>query len=130
MSDSDLNKEIVYLAYRDIFKDNLVKLRKRGKVRKVVEKHKDHLYYKQLADLIDSEKTCRILEDLLSARLFESDSAAKATFLTLFSPRELANDTALVIKCVEDGFEGECRQRDSKEPGAPPFLDILRSPET
>ncbi len=76
--DLDLNKKMVYLAYRDIFKDKLVKLRKRNKVRNIVEKHKDHLYYKQLADLIDSEKTYRILGDLLAARLFELESAAKA----------------------------------------------------
>ena len=68
MSDSDLDKKIVYLAYRDIFKDKLAKLRKRNKVRNVVEKHKDHLHHKQLADSMDSEKTCRILGDLLAAR--------------------------------------------------------------
>ena len=39
MSDSDLDKKMVYLAYRDIFKDKLAKLRKRSKVRNVVEKH-------------------------------------------------------------------------------------------
>jgi hypothetical protein len=130
MSDSDLDKKMVYLAYRDIFKDKLAKLRKRGKVRNVVEKHKDHLHHKQLADSMDSEKTCRILGDLLAARLFESESAAKATFPTLFSPRELGNDTALIVKFVEDGFEGECGQRDGTNPDAPPFLDILRSPDT
>ena len=43
MSDSDLDKEMVYLAYRNIFKDKLAKLRKRSEVRNVVEKHKDHL---------------------------------------------------------------------------------------
>jgi hypothetical protein len=130
MSDSDLDKKMVYLAYRDIFKDKLAKLRKRGKVRNVVEKHKDHLHHKQLADSMDSEKTCRILGDLLAARLFESESAAKATFPTLFSPRELGNDTALIVKFVEDGFEGECGQRDGTNPDAPPFLNILRSPDT
>lgn len=35
---SDLDKEMVYLAYRDIFKDKLAKLRKRNKVRNIVEK--------------------------------------------------------------------------------------------
>jgi hypothetical protein len=64
-----------------------------------VEKHKDHLYYKQLADSMDSEETCRILRDLLAARLFELESIAKAAFLTLFSPRELGNNTALIRKC-------------------------------
>ena len=39
---------------------------------------------------------------------------------TLLSPRELGNDTALIVKCVEDGFEGECRQRDGTNPDAPP----------
>ena len=130
MSVSDLDKKMVYLAYRDIFKDKLAKLRKRKKVRNVVEKHKGHLHHKQLTDLMDSEKTYRILGDLLAAHLFESESAAKATFPTLFSPRELGNDTALVVKCVEDGFEGECGQRDGTNPDAPPFLDILRSPDT
>lgn len=57
-------------------------------------------------------------------------SAAKATFPTLFSPRELGIDTALIVKCVEDGFEGGCGQRDGTNPDAPPFLDILRSPDT
>jgi hypothetical protein len=75
-----------------------------------MEKHKDHLHHKQLADTMDSEKTCRILGNLLAARLFESESAAKATFPTLFSPRELGNDTALIVKCEEDGFEGGSRQ--------------------
>ncbi len=130
MPDSDLDKKMVYLAYRDIFKDKLAKLRKRSKVRNVVEKHKDHLHHKQLADSMDSEKTCRILGDLLAARLFESESAAKATFPTLFSPRELGNDTALIVKCVEDGFEGGRGQRDGTNPDVPPFLDILRSPDT
>ncbi|OBT45139.1 hypothetical protein VE00_04296 [Pseudogymnoascus sp. WSF 3629] len=94
MSDSDLDKKVVYLAYRDYFKDKLAKLRKRNKVRNVVEKYKDHLHHKQLADSMDSEKTCRILGDLLAARLFEPESAARATFPTLFSPRELGNDYA------------------------------------
>ena len=31
MSDSDFDKEMVYLAYRDIFRDKLAKLRKRSK---------------------------------------------------------------------------------------------------
>jgi hypothetical protein len=115
MSDPDLDKEMVYLAYRDIFKDKLAKLRKRGKVRDVVEKHKDHLHHRQLADSMDSEKTCKILRGLLAARLFESDSEAQAAFPTLFSPGELGNDTALIVKCVED---------------APPFPDILLSPDT
>ncbi|KAF8853500.1 hypothetical protein BDZ45DRAFT_76595 [Acephala macrosclerotiorum] len=130
MADSDLDREMVYLAYRDIFKGGLAKMRKRGKVRNVVEKHKDHLHHKQLADLMDSEETCRILEKLLAAHLFESDSAAKATFPTLFCPGGLGNETALVIKCVEDGFDGERGRRDGKNPDAPPFPDILRSPET
>ena len=56
------------------------------------------------------------MSDLLAARLFESDSAAKAAFPTLFSPRELGNDTALIVKCVEDGFEDGCGQRDGKTP--------------
>ena len=79
---SDLNKEVVYLAYRDIFKDKLAKMRKRNKVRNIVEKHKDHLHHKQLADSMDSEKICRIWGDLLAAHLFESRSAAKPTLLS------------------------------------------------
>jgi hypothetical protein len=112
ISDSDFDK-MVYLTYRDIFKDKLAKLRKRSK---------DHLHHKQLANAIDLEKTCRILRDLLAARLFESESVAKATFPTLFSPGELGNlvnDTTLIVKCVEDGFEGECEQRDRTNPDAP-----------
>ncbi|KFX99920.1 hypothetical protein V490_01571 [Pseudogymnoascus sp. VKM F-3557] len=127
MSDSNLDKKMVYLAYRDVFKGRLAKLRKRKKVWNVVEKHKDHLHHRQLADTINSEKTCRILEDLLAARLFESESAAKAAFPTLFSPRELGNDTALIVKC-EDGFEGGCGQRDGRNPDAPTFPNILHSP--
>ncbi|CZR63633.1 uncharacterized protein PAC_13530 [Phialocephala subalpina] len=127
MSDPYLDKKMVYLAYRDIFKDKLAKMRKRKKVRSVVEKHKDHLHHKQLADSMDSEKICRILCDLLAARLFESESAAKATFPTLFSPRELGNDTALTVKCVEDCEYG---QRDGTNPDAPPSLDIIHSPDT
>jgi hypothetical protein len=46
MSDSDLDKEVVYLAYRNIFKGQLAKLRKLRRVRNVVEKHKDHLHHK------------------------------------------------------------------------------------
>ncbi|KFZ19882.1 hypothetical protein V502_03443 [Pseudogymnoascus sp. VKM F-4520 (FW-2644)] len=129
MSDSNLDKEMVYLAYRDVFKGKLAKLRKRKKVRNVVEKHKDHLHHRQLADTMDSEKTCRILGDLLAARLFESEPAAKATFPTLFSPRELGNDTALIVKCEEDSFEGGCGQRDGTHPDAPTVLDILHSPD-
>jgi len=129
-SDPDLDKQMVYLAYRDIFKDTLAKLRKRKKVRNVVEKHKDHLHHKQLADSMDLEKICKILGDLLAARLFESESAAKAIFPTLFSPRELGNDTALIVRCVGDGMEGECGQRNETNPDAPPFPDILRSPDT
>lgn len=40
-----------------------------------------YLLHKQLVDSMDSEKTCRILGDLLTAHLFESDSVAKATVL-------------------------------------------------
>ena len=61
MSDPNLDKKLVYLAYRDVFNGKLAKLRKPKKVRNVVEKHKDHLHHKQLADTMDSEKTCRIL---------------------------------------------------------------------
>jgi hypothetical protein len=129
MSDSDLDKKMVYLAYRDIFKDKLAKLRKRSKVRNVVEKHKDHLHHKQLADSIDSMKIYRILGDLLAARLFESESIAKANFPTLFSPRESGNDTALIVKCVDDGFDRECGQRVGKNPDALPSLDIPRYPD-
>jgi hypothetical protein len=129
MSDSDLDKKMVYLAYHDIFKDKLAKLRKRGKVRNFVEKHKDHLHHKQLAGSTDSEKICRILGNLLVARIFESESIAKVTFPTLFSPRESGNDTALIVKCVEDDFDRECGQRIRKNPDAPPFLDSLRYPD-
>jgi hypothetical protein len=108
MSDLDLDKKIVYLAYRDIFKDKLAKLRKRSKVCNVVEKHKDHLHHKQLANSIDLMKIYRILGDLLAARLFKLKLIAKATFLILFSPRELGNNIALIIKCVDDGFDCEC----------------------
>ncbi|KFY19054.1 hypothetical protein V493_08173 [Pseudogymnoascus sp. VKM F-4281 (FW-2241)] len=96
----------------------LAKLRKPKKVRNVVEKHIDHLHHRQLADTMDLEKTCRILGDLLAAPLFESVLAAKATFPTLFSPRELGNDTALIVKCEEDGKDGT----------DPTVLDILHSP--
>jgi len=120
----------VYLAYRDIFKDSLAKLRKRSKVRNVVEKHKDHLHHKQLAESMNLKKTCRILGEILAARLFESEFAARATFPTLFSPKDSGNDTALVVKCVENGFEGECGPRDETNPDAHPFLDILCSPDT
>ena len=53
ISDSDLVKKMVYLAYRDVFKGNLAKLRKRNKVRNVAEKHKCHLDHKQLVDSMD-----------------------------------------------------------------------------
>lgn len=72
----------------------------------------------------------RSMADLLAARLFESESAAKANFPTLFSPRELGNDTTLIVKCLEDGFEDGCRQRDGTNPDTPLFLDILLSPDT
>ena len=77
---------------------------------------------------MDLEKTCRILGDLLAARLFELELVAKATFLTPFSPRELGNDIALILKGKEDRFEGECRQRDRTNSNASPFLGILLSP--
>ena len=67
MSVSDHDKKMVYLAYRDIFKDRLAKLRKPSKVRSVVEKHKDHLHYQQLVDSTDLKNICRILGDLLVA---------------------------------------------------------------
>lgn len=118
MADSNLDEDMVYLAYHDVFTDRLAKLRKPSKVRNVVEKHKDHLHHKQLSDSMDSEKICRILGDLLAARLFESDSAASTTFPTLFSPKESANDRALVVKCVEDGFECRCGQGNGKNPDA------------
>jgi len=130
ISDSGLEKKMVYLAYRDIFKDRLAKLRKRSKVRSVVEKHKDHLHHRQLADSMDSEKTCRILRDLLASRLFESESIAKAIFPTLFSPRELGNDTALIVKCVEEGLDHECGKRDGNPPDVSPFQNIIHSPDT
>ncbi|KAH8650238.1 hypothetical protein BGZ60DRAFT_421586 [Tricladium varicosporioides] len=79
---------------------------------------------------MDLEKTCRILGDHLAARLFESGSAAKAAFPTLSSPRELGNDTALIVKCVEDDFEGRCGQKDGINPDITPFLDILYSRDT
>ena len=34
------------------------------------------------------------------------------------------------MKYVEDGLEGGCGQRDRTNPDAPPFLGILRSPDT
>ncbi len=126
MSDSDLDRETVYLAYRDIFKGNLAKLRKRAKVRNVVEKHKDHLHHKQFADSVNTEKVCNILGDLLTRNLFESDSIAQATFPTLFSP---GNGTALIVKCVEDGFETESRQGNGNPPNAPPSPHTLASPD-
>jgi hypothetical protein len=89
MLDSDLDKKIVYLIYRDIFKDKLVKLRKQSKIHNVIKKHKDYVHYKQLANLMDLEKTYRILGDLLVVCLFKSESVAKATLLILFSPKEL-----------------------------------------
>ncbi|KAL5344763.1 hypothetical protein ACLOAV_010160 [Pseudogymnoascus australis] len=128
MLDSNLDKKMVYLAYRDVFRGKLAKLRKRKKVRNVVEKHKGHLHHRHLADTINSEKTCRILGDLLAARLFESESAAKAAFPSLFSPRELGNDTALIVKCEEDGFEGGYGQRDGANPDATTVPNILHSP--
>ena len=84
---------------------------------------------RQLADSMDSEKTCRILGDLLAARLFESEPAAKATFPTPFSPGELGNDVALILKGKEDRFEGECGQRDRTNSNASPFPGILLSPD-
>ena len=66
MSDTNLDRERVYVAYRAIFKDKLAKLRKRNKIRNVVEKYKDHVHHKQLTDSMDAEKTCRILRVLLA----------------------------------------------------------------
>lgn len=129
MSDLDLDKKKVYLAYRNIYKDKLAKLRKRSKVRNLVEKHKDYFHHKQLADSIDSKKICRILGDLLAARIFESESIAKATFPILFSPRESGNDISLIVKCVDDGFDREYGQSVGKNPDALPSLDILRYPD-
>ncbi|KAH8674394.1 hypothetical protein BGZ60DRAFT_403819, partial [Tricladium varicosporioides] len=88
------------------------------------------IFSKQLADSMDSEKICRILGDLLAARLFESESVAKAAFPTLFSPRERGDDTALIVKCVEDSFKGGYEQRNGTNPNVPPFLDILHPPDT
>ncbi|OBT59816.1 hypothetical protein VE03_10700 [Pseudogymnoascus sp. 23342-1-I1] len=116
MSDSNIDKKMVYLAYRDVFKGSLAKLRKRKRVRVVVERHKDHLHRKQLADTMNLEKTCRILGDLLVAGLFESESTAKATFPALFYPRELENDTDLIMKI------------NGRNPKVPTFLDIRDSP--
>jgi hypothetical protein len=45
MSDIDLDKEIVYVTHRDVFKGKLAQLRKQGKVCNIVEKYKNHLYY-------------------------------------------------------------------------------------
>ncbi|KAH6675970.1 hypothetical protein B0J14DRAFT_561664 [Halenospora varia] len=129
MSDTDLDKERVYVAYREIFKDTLAKLRKRSKIRNVVEKPKYHIHHKKLTDSIDTDKTCRILGDLLAARLFESGSAAEATFPTLFSAREFGNDTALIVKGKEDSFEGQCGQRDKTNSDIP-SPDIFHSPDT
>jgi len=126
MSDTDLDKEMVYVAYRDIFKGKLAQLRKRAKVRNVVEKHKNHLHHKQLADSMDSEKTYKILRCLLADRLFESDSAAQAAFPALFSP---GNGTALIVKCMEDGFEADNGQRDGERPDALHFPVTLHSPD-
>ena len=58
--------------------------------------------------------------NFLAVRLFESELTAKAILPTLFSPRELGNDTALVVKCVEERFPRKCEQRDGKPPT--PFL--------
>jgi hypothetical protein len=70
------------------------------------------------------------LGDLPAARLFESESAAEATFPTLFSPREFGNDIVLIVKGKKDGFEGECGRGDGTNFDAPPFLDIIHSPDT
>ncbi|PMD31128.1 hypothetical protein L207DRAFT_592059 [Hyaloscypha variabilis F] len=126
MSDTELDREMVYVAYRDVFKGKLAQLRKRPKVRNVVEKHKNHLHHKQLADSMDSEKTYKILRSLLADGLFESDSAAQAAFPVLFSP---GNGMALIVKCVEDGFEADNGRRDENRPDAPQFPDTLRSPD-
>ena len=96
----------------------------------MVEKYKDYLHYKQLADLIDLEKIYRILRDLLVTCLFKLELTAKANFLTLFSFKELGNNIALIMKCIEDGFKGRRRQRDRTNPDVPPFLDILYFPNT
>jgi hypothetical protein len=126
MSDTEVDKEMVYIAYRDIFKGNLAQLRKPAKVRNVVEKHKNHLHHTQVADSIDSEKTYKILRCLLADRLFESDAAAQAAFPALFSP---GNGTALIVKCMEDGFEADNGQRDGGRPDALHSPDTLRSPD-
>jgi len=68
---------------------------------------------------MDLEKVIKILGDILAGRLFESDLAAKATFPTLFSTGQLGNNTALIVKCVEEDFESECGQRDITIPDAP-----------
>jgi hypothetical protein len=123
MSNTDLDKRMV-LAYRGIFKGKLAKLRKRNKVRDVVEQHKDHFHHKQLTDSMDTEKTCRILRALLIARLFESKSVAEATFPTLFSTREFGTDGQ------EESVECEYRPRDGENADAPLFSDVLLSANT
>ncbi|KAG9240268.1 hypothetical protein BJ878DRAFT_484003, partial [Calycina marina] len=78
---------------------------------------------------LDSEKTSRILGDLLAARLFESESAAKGYF-----------PNALLSQRVEKRYSPDFEVRGGRFRGrvwterwnadAPPFLDILRSPDT
>ncbi|CZR68383.1 uncharacterized protein PAC_18282 [Phialocephala subalpina] len=118
MSDTDLDKERVYVVYRELFKDTLAKLRKGSKFRNVVEKHKDHVH---LTDSMDTEKTCRILRALLIAYLFESKSVAEAIFPTLFSTGEFGTEGQ------EEGVEGEHRQGDGENADASFSSDALLS---
>ena len=59
-----------------------------------------------------------------------SSSAFIRIFPTLFSPGGFGNDIVLIVKGKEDSFEGESGRRDGTNFDAPPFLDILHSPDT
>ncbi|KAG9231369.1 hypothetical protein BJ875DRAFT_122408 [Amylocarpus encephaloides] len=115
MPNTDLDKSMVYFAYRDIFKGNLARLRKQNKIRRVVRAHKD----KALAVPYDTNKICRILGVLLAARWFE--------------PESLGN-TARLIKSEEGErkengrSEGENRHTDRTNFDAP-LLPDTRSPD-
>lgn len=88
----------VYIAYRAIFNGDKALVRKRKRISKIVSQH--HQSGKSLVEGLEENDIVRILEVLLTKKIFKMDSAARLAFPDLFT-------TALAMTAQHSSSEAD-----------------------
>jgi len=99
------NQKRVYIAYRAIFNGDNALVRKHKTISKIVSQH--HQFGKGLVEGLEEKDIVRILEVLLTKKIFKLDSAARLAFPDLFT-------TALAMTARPSSSEADAAKSQDK----------------